>query len=79
MPGGSSLRGLPLKGLSLSGSSSGEGPSGSPPISREGHNSSAGISVVTSPSAYIFVMVTIVGDIIGEVHMCSGMGASYSH
>ena len=34
--------------------------------------------MATSPLVYILVIVTIVGDMMGEVHMCSRMGASCS-
>ena len=34
--------------------------------------------MATSPSVYVLVIVTIVGDIMGDVRMCSGIGASRS-
>ena len=76
---GPSLRGLPPKGLSSSRSPPGGGPMGLPPPSREDRSSSTGFLVATSPSVYVLVIVTIVGDMIGKVHMCSGMEASRSH
>ena len=34
--------------------------------------------MATSPLVYVLVIVTMMGDMVGEVHICSEMGASRS-